>query len=243
MTGLELRAAALDRRPLSEQVAGGLVELIQDGPLSPGEFLPSQHELCRRFGVSRPILREALSSLVARGFIDVQNGKGARILSRAPDPLVAVFRSSGRLDRDEIVQLMELRRGIEAQAAALAAGRRTDSQASRLQSLVALMRPSLFDVDRYNELDLELHLAIAAASQNAMIRHLMASLQETLRDTIREGFRHRQEGVYLRRTQQLHEDVVDAIVGGHAARARRAMERHFDDVIAAIHAGAASAAR
>jgi GntR family transcriptional repressor for pyruvate dehydrogenase complex len=230
--------APLDRRPLSEQVAARLVGVIQDGPLAPGQFLPSQRDLCRSFGVSRPVLREALTSLVARGFIEVQNGKGARIVSRAPDPLVAIFRGAGSVDRGAVVELMELRRGIESQAAALAAERRTDEQVARLRSLLAEMRPSLHEPDRYNELDLQLHLAIAAATQNSMISHLMASLQETLRDTIRAGFRHRQEGAYLRRTQQLHEDVVDAIAEHQAVRARRTMERHFDDVIRAIRTSA-----
>ena len=237
MSGVELTTAQLDRRRLPDQVATRLVGLIQDGVVAPGEFLPSQLELCRRFGVSRPVLREALRSLAARGFIDVQNGKGARILSRAPDPLMALFRGSGTFARDDIAQLMELRRGIESQAAALAAERRTEAQATRLRELVERMRPNLHEPDRYNELDLELHLVVAAASQNAMIRHLMASLQETLRDSIRAGFRHRQEGAYLRRTQQLHEDIIAAIVAREATRARRAMERHFDDVLRAIAAG------
>ena len=161
--------AALERQPLSEQVATRLIALIQEGPLEPGHFLPSQHELCRQYGVSRPILREALRTLVAAGFIDVQNGKGAMVVSPAPDPLANVFRDAVRHGRDAVVELMELRRGIESDAAALAAARRTATQAKRLRLLFVKMQPKLHDFDAYNELDLEMQLEVESGRADVRI--------------------------------------------------------------------------
>ena len=234
-TGGEIRAdGGLDRRTLSDQVSTQLMGLIQGGELSPGDFLASEHQLAREFGVSRPVLREALRLVAARGFIEILNGRGAIVRSLAPDPLLAVFQDAVTRQRGSLVELMELRSGIETHAAGLAAERRTDDEVERLVAIAADMAEHLDEFDRYNELDLQLHLTIAAASHNAMIGHLMASLHETLRTAISEGFRHRQSPSVLRRTQRLHTTIVDAIGDRDAARARRAMQRHFDDAISAI---------
>jgi DNA-binding transcriptional regulator YhcF (GntR family) len=74
------RSAAIEpvkRVSLSEQVARGLLQFIETAPVLPGETLPSEQTLAARFGVSRPIVREALKSLMATGVVQVVNGKGA----------------------------------------------------------------------------------------------------------------------------------------------------------------------
>ena len=224
----------LERRTLPQQVAARLTALIQSGSLTPGDFLASENQLSREFGVSRPVVREALRLVAAQGFVEVLNGRGAVVRSLAPDPLLAVFLDAVGRRRSSLVQLMELRNGIETHAAALAAERRTDDEAERLAVIARQMGCHLNDFDGYNELDFQLHLAVAAATHNAMIGHLMASLQETLRTSIREGFRHRQSPAVLRRTQRLHLAIVETIQSRSPLRARRAMQRHFDDAIAAI---------
>ena len=234
-TGGEIRAdGGLDRRTLSDQVSTQLMGLIQGGELSPGDFLASEHQLAREFGVSRPVLREALRLVAARGFIEILNGRGAIVRSLAPDPLLAVFQDAVTRQRGSLVELMELGSGIERTRPGSPPSAAPTTRPSGWCAIAADMAEHLDEFDRYNELDLQLHLTIAAASHNAMIGHLMASLHETLRTAISEGFRHRQSPSVLRRTQRLHTTIVDAIGDRDAARARRAMQRHFDDAISAI---------
>ncbi len=225
---------ALDRRSLADRVAAELIAQIRRDRLMPGDELPSQAELAERFGVSRPILREAMKSLVGSGVIEVRNGRGARVAPISRDPLLGFFQRALQYERDAVAQLMEMRKGIEVHAAMLAAERRSETQLERMRAIVAEMHAHLHEPDRYNTLDLRLHLAIVEATHNRMLEHLMASVRETLHDSIQEGFRHRQSERLLERTQVLHEDILDALGAGDPERARRAMERHFDDAIQAI---------
>jgi GntR family transcriptional regulator, transcriptional repressor for pyruvate dehydrogenase complex len=219
---------------LTVRVAERLVRLIEEDGLRPGDFLPSQAELSQRFGVSRPIVREAMQGLAGSGVIEVHNGRGAMVAPITGDPLRAFFRRALQFERKAVVELMEVRKGIEVQAALLAAERRTPEQLDAMRRIVEAMRLRLRDTAAYNALDLELHLAIVEAAANTMLLHLMASVRETLHDSITEGFRHRQTDELLARTQILHEQLVDAIATGDPTQAQRAMERHFDDAIEAI---------
>lgn len=224
----------VEHRSLTHQVGTRIVELIERSRLRPGDFLPSQAELCERFGVSRPIMREAMQSLVGSGVIEIHNGRGAMVAPINHDPLLAFFQRALQFERNAVIELMEMRKGIEVQSAVLAAERRTDEQIEEMRRIVGEMRTRLRDTDRYNALDLELHLAIVQATRNTMLYHLMASVRATLQDSIAQGFRHRQSDELLDRTQQLHEELVDAIASGDAGRSRQSMERHFDDAIEAI---------
>jgi GntR family transcriptional repressor for pyruvate dehydrogenase complex len=219
---------------LTARVAKRLVLLIQEDDLQPGDFLPSQAALSERFGVSRPIMREAMQGLAGSGVIEVHNGRGAKVAPINRDPLLAFFQRAVQFERKAVVELMELRKGIEVQAALLAAERRTPDQLDAMRRIVDQMRVHLRDTVAYNALDLELHLTIVEAAGNTMLLHLVASLRETLHDSITEGFRHRQTDELLARTQTIHEELVDAIDSGDPSLARRAMERHFEDAIEAI---------
>ncbi len=87
------------------------------------------------------------------------------------------------------------------------------------------------DPDTYAELDVEFHLAIAAASHNRMIRHLVSSLRGALHETIREGLRARQSRAQFERVQQLHEELCRRVVAGDAPGAQKAMLAHFDEAV------------
>jgi GntR family transcriptional repressor for pyruvate dehydrogenase complex len=225
----------LQRSSLADQVGARITDLIRKADLRPGEYLPSQGELCERFGVSRPILREAMKSLIGSGVIEVHNGRGAIVAPLNRDPLLGFFQRAVRYERNAVVELMEMRKGIEVQAAVLASERRSEEQVAGMQRILEQMGTCLHDPNRYNALDLELHLAIAEASANTMLLHLMASVRETLQNSIREGFRHRSSSPpRLSRTQSLHEELVTAIAEADPARTRTAMELHFDDAIEAI---------
>lgn len=223
------------RVTLAQQVRDGLRAFIADARLSPGEVLPSETKLAAQFGVSRPVIREALQALAATGLVEIVNGKGAVVRPIDSAPLRTFFERAVQLDRTvAVAELMEVRCGIEVQAAALAAQRIVPAQLETLGATVEQMRTALADTDRYNDLDLDFHLRIAAATQNTMIVHLMESIRGTLQETIREGLRRRRTSALRKRGLAFHEQLVVALGSGDPAAARAAMQAHFDDAIALL---------
>jgi DNA-binding FadR family transcriptional regulator len=214
------------RVSLAEQVARGLIEFIEREPVAPGETLPSENTLAARFAVSRPIVREALKALAATGVVQVVNGKGAVVQPLSSDPLRIFFERAIGIDASAVREVMELRRGIEIEAAMLAAERRTEEDLERLEQALDAMAPHLYDPDTYSELDLAFHVVIAGAAHNAVIYHLMTTIRESVHESMRQGFRRRRKEL-IERTQDLHEDLLRQIAAQDAEGARRAMIAHF----------------
>ena len=114
-------AAGLRRETLADQVARSLQQLIETRPIAPGEPLPSEAQLAATFGVSRPIVREALRTLEATGVIDVANGKGATVKPLTGELLSQFFRQASRIRVATRFDLLEVRKGLEVRSAILAA--------------------------------------------------------------------------------------------------------------------------
>lgn len=221
---VELRPVS--RLALSEHVARELLRFIDMHPVLPGESLPSQSELAARFAVSRPTVREALRSLAATGVVRITNGKRAVVQPLSTDPLRIFFERAIGIDASAVREVMELRRGIEVEAAQLAAMRRTDEDLRRLDDVMDKMRSTLEAPSAYRELDLVFHVEIAAAAHNLVLYHLMLSMRETVLKSIREGFQRLKQESQLR-TQELHEQVLAAVVAKDVEGARLAMLEHF----------------
>jgi DNA-binding FadR family transcriptional regulator len=224
----------LRRETLADQVAHHLVEFIVEQRLPPYAALPSEAALTREFKVSRPVVREALRSLAARGIIEIANGKGARVMPITSHLMREYFDRAVRFKHASLIELMEVRRGIEIQSALLAAQRRTPEDVAEVERVVAAMRQHLHDPQAYTALDVELHLLIASASGNTLLYHLVESIREPLRDTIREGLRRRGSVAEYERVQELHEHLVAALARGDPHEAARAMALHFDEAVMAL---------
>ncbi len=224
----------LQRRTLADQVATHLLERIDRQSLLPGSLLPSEAQLAADFGVSRPVVREAMRALEATGVVAVANGKGAIVRPLSGDPLSGFFQHAARVRREAVVELLEVRKGIEIQSATLAAERRTAEEAAEMRQLVAEMRDALREPQSYTERDVALHLLIARASRNLMLYHLVESIREPLQESIREGLQRRVSDEQMERVQELHERLIDAVASGDAAQAGQAMADHFDEAVTAI---------
>jgi GntR family transcriptional repressor for pyruvate dehydrogenase complex len=115
----------LRRDTLAEQVAERLISLIEHDELAPGTLLPAEGKLALEFGVSRPVVREALKVLAAKDIVAIANGKGAMVRPMTSAPLRDFFQRALRNRHSTSVELLEVRKGIEVQSATLAAQRRT----------------------------------------------------------------------------------------------------------------------
>lgn len=198
-----------------ERVSRGVMAMIVSQGLQAGDAIPSEAELGTTYGVSRSVVREALRGLAALSVISVATGKRAEVLPFSPALLSMYLRWALRLEAITIVEVHELRAGVEGQAARLAAKRATPRQAARLRATVAAMREALEVPQRFGGLDLELHLTIAEASGNRLIGHVIGSFRDVIQDMIRQGLEPiRQNSVELDAMQRRHEALIDAIDAG-----------------------------
>lgn len=220
----------LNRMTLVEQVAEGLMQLIEANKLQPGDSLLSTTKLVSHFGVSRPVVREALKLLEAKGVIEVANGKKPTIKPISTEPLLGFFERIVKIEHEALKEFMEVRQGLEIQSARLAAERHKPEQVEQLKQTVQAMRQNLDDFEAFIELDVTMHLLIAEASHNATLLHLIKSIRETLRTTVWEGY-HRRTKAQIEYTQQLHETIVAGIEEGDPEKAEEAMANHFKDAI------------
>ena len=224
----------LSHQTLTEQVVIELMEFIRSNNLKPGDMLPSEAQMADSFGVSRPVIREALKSLVGRQVIEIINGKGAIIKPIDSDPLRSYFQKAIQFEPESIIELLEIRKGIEVQSVRLAAERRSVEELAQLEQLVAEMREAMDDPEKCMALDLEFHLAIASSTRNTILFYLLESLREATKSTILEGRRSRKTRGEFERVQVIHEIIYQAIAEGNASQGASVMEMHFDEAVLAV---------
>jgi DNA-binding FadR family transcriptional regulator len=224
----------LSRETLAEQAAKNLIAFIEAQNLKPGKLLPPESQLAANFGVSRPIIREALKCLEGKGIVEVVSGKGAVVKPLDSQPLQLFFERAVQMEREAIIDLMELRRGVEVQSAALAAQRRTPEAVARLAEIVAEMRHNLHLSDAYVELDVAFHLQIASMTRNTMLCYLVGAIRDAIKDVLHERLLRPQTDEQLERVQLGHEAILASLEQGDSTAAERAMAAHFDEAVMSL---------
>jgi GntR family transcriptional repressor for pyruvate dehydrogenase complex len=205
------------RTSAAEEVHRRLVELVEKGELAVGEKLASEVELAQSFGVSRPVVREALGALRAAGIVRSRTGHGTFIASRRPNGLMLL----GRHSYDE---LHEVRCNLEIPGAGHAAQRRLPEQVERLGILIAQLEATS-DPVAWVDLDAAFHVCLAEATQNGV----QVRLVENFRGLLTEQSLVAAE-VPGRREQanREHRGIYVAVTAGNAGEAERAMKQHLD---------------
>ena len=224
----------INRGTLADKVTEQLLEYIDDQHLRPGDLLPSETSLSTSFGVSRPVVREALKHLEGKGVLDIINGKGALIRPIDSDPLRLFFQRAMQMERSTLLELMEVRKGLEVQAAMLAAQRREAKDIEDLRRVVQAMGDHIADPEAFTQLDVEYHLRIASASHNTMLVYLVESIRDVFLSTISTGLQSRGSNLRLDIIQNTHETLLQTIEEGDVEAAMKIMALHFDEAIAAI---------
>lgn len=214
------------RVSLTEQVGHDLLARIEEGALQPGDRLPTERELMAHYGVSRTVIREAMSSLRASGRLSTQQGRGAFIQAPAEPPLHLQAARIATLE--DVLSLLEIRLALESEAASLAAQRRTPEQLAELQEVLQQFDPG--DAERSAAADRQFHLTIARLSGNAHFARLLSGLSPHLLPRQRiHLFRNDPDGeaAYLQKLRLEHGQIADAIARGDAEGARAAMRVHL----------------
>lgn len=154
---------------LAEAVAARLEGWMKAGGLAPGGQLPSEKVLAERFGVSRAVIREAVSRLKAEGWVDSRQGAGAFATSGPGRGSFRVLARGGGQD-DSMADIFELRHVVEAGVAELAARRRKATDLADLEAALAAMDGALAGGSGGAAADDAFHVAIAAATGNPLLR-------------------------------------------------------------------------
>src|SRR5690606_20122823 len=212
-------------RNLHSDVLWQLGFAIVSGRYEQGSILPPDGELLEQFGVSRTVLREALKTLAAKGLIEARARIGTRVLPRNRwnlfDADVLAWHFELGPEVTFLRSLAEVRIGIEIEAAALAAERRTDEQAEAMLEAVNLMEASTTP-EEFARHDLQFHKLVAEASANPFMASISALVEMALTAafTISSPVN---EPTALAQTVGVHRAIASAIHGGDAQAARDAM--------------------
>ena len=224
-----VKHSATERPPkLAQAVVERLAGRIRRGELKAGDKLPSEFEIVRAFGVSRAVVREAMSRLQAAEMVVTRHGVGTFVREGGG----ARFRIEPveTATLSELIAILELRLSVEAEAAALAAERRSAADlAAMRRALDAFSRQVAHSKDAV-QADLRFHLSVARASANRhfadLIRYLGTMLFPRTRvNSAQLGGEKR--AAYLRRVNREHEKVYDAIARRAPEAARAAMRAHL----------------
>ncbi|WP_243410198.1 amidohydrolase family protein [Pokkaliibacter plantistimulans] len=211
------------RKPtiLSNELAGALEAQIRAGDYPAGTKLPSEAQLCARYGISRNVVREALARLKSSGLVESRQGAGVFVLSASAHQSFRIVTSEG--DRLALRKLFELRLEVEVAAASMAARRRQSEQLTRLEQL--LLR--LTDNPQPLQIEQQMQECVAEASGNEYLSGFLAYLNGA--DRLADGFltvwwsQHRAD--LIRHWQQ----IIAAIRLGDPDLARREYWRYLLD--------------
>jgi GntR family transcriptional repressor for pyruvate dehydrogenase complex len=212
---------------LYERIAGDLRGLLASGRYALGDKLPSERDLAAQYKVSRPTVREAIIALELDGMVEVRTNSGVYVAALAP--------AGGAPGETDVggFELLEARRLIEAQVAALAATHMSPPRIARLTGLVADMEHA--DLMAAEAADREFHLEIARATGNSALEMTVATLWDARSRSPQYRLlseKVRAVGVAPREAE--HTQILDALAAGDPARARDAMWDHLSRVIEAL---------
>lgn len=221
------------RRPhtLTQDVVEALRARIRAGQWAVGDKLPTEAAIMAEFGVSRTVVREALSQLQASGWVQTRHGIGTFVLGTGESGQFRIAPEHVGTLRD-VIAVLELRIGVESEAAALAAVRRTETHLRVMHEAQTAFARAIEEGTDAVAADRALHMEIARASHNPHFLDLMQHLGDVLIPRARVNSAHlagqgRRE--YLLRVLAEHDSVVVAIANQDPEAARAAMRTHLSN--------------
>ncbi len=220
--------AIVTPRRLHAQVVEALVRSIVTGTIAPGTALPSEPEMSLRFNVSRSVVREALRVLGEKGLIDVRHGSGTRVTAPERwdvlDPAVLAELRGHGASAAVLRDLLEARKIVECEVAALAAERADAADQAALDAALGTMRGALADPPAFVVADSAFHLTLVRAARNRVLERMAQPMHELL--SYAQALTDAIPGV-LDRALAEHEAIAAAVARHDAAGARQAMHVHL----------------
>src|SRR5689334_3229339 len=225
---LELDFTRVPRLSLSDHIVEQIAEMIARGALKPGDRIPSEKQLCDKFGVGRTSVREALRSLSVMGVLESHMGDGTFVATDAGRFLERSFHWGLLLNPKMVDDLIETRLMLESHNAHLAATKAAGEDLARMDEAVRLMESNVGDPAQYLEHDLQFHLTIAQATQNSILQSLLSTTRGYLQAWIRETLaRPDMTEKRARLSITEHKRILRALRNKDGKAARQAMAAHI----------------
>src|SRR3954449_9428378 len=213
-----------------EEAAEQIAEKVRSGELRAGDKLPGERALAAKREIRRPTLREAIAVLGEAGLLTVRRGPGGGMFVATDVVPLELVRQRSSMRLGEVASVLEARRLLEPRVAQLAAIRAADADFSALERSIEAMRAIVeagygpADEDRFLQLDVQFHLALARATGNPTVETLMRALIRQL-EIARDMAMH--APAVPEWTIGIHERTLAAVRSGDLAAVDAVMDEHL----------------
>ena len=209
-------------------VVNQIQKSIANGNLNPGDKLPPERELAEQFKISRPVIREGISALSFLGVIQRKQGKGNYISDNLNRTIINNSFKYALISKEkEVEDLLEARKTIECGLISLAALRKTPFHLKKLEQKFQELK----DCEKTNfkrvQLDFEFHLLIGEAAKSKTLQDLQIAIGDKVMEIMKVGVFLPEAQI---KTEAEHIMMYKAIEDSDAARARKIMERHIEQL-------------
>ena len=212
------------------QIVDQILDLLRKGEFRPGAQLPPERDLAEQLKVSRASLREALSALQLLGLVETRCGQGTFVSAGAASTLLRLDSSSVYQDLESPFTILQARKAVEPSIAALAARQRSSEALLQLKEIQDLAESD--SVGLSSEGDRRFHLAIAEATQNPVLVHMMSVVYELMGQRLWLLLRDATASApgKLRQYALQHRGIFEAIESQDEGAAAARMQEHLDSV-------------
>lgn len=224
---IEGRLQAVRKVRVYEEIVSQITSLILNGDLKLGDKLPSERELCERFGVGRNSVREATRALESANLVETRQGEGTFVIV-TPDTLVPALSEKISSEGESGFHLLfEARRILEPQIAALAAKRASPAELKKLSTILTRQQKEVEAGGSGIEEDTEFHITLAEAAKNEFLQRLVVSLLGSLKELRERSVRNESDRI---RSYETHLKILEAVKAGREKDAVANMMGHLLEI-------------
>jgi GntR family transcriptional repressor for pyruvate dehydrogenase complex len=211
-----------------EQVIEQIKDMIVSGTLKKGDKLPSERELVEHLQVSRTSIREALRALQIMGLVECRQGEGNYITQSFENSLFEPLSVMFMLQESNPSEIIEVRKIIEIETAAIAAQKITKEEIESLEILLRVFESSINEDDNV-KIDKKFHYEIAQASRNFLILNILNAISSLIDSFIKDARKKilvDEKNIEVLAKQ--HWDIYEALKSHNSKKAAEAMKKHLD---------------
>lgn len=215
---------------LATTVAKQLEAEITSGRIKVGDKLPTESALCDLFGVSRTVIREAITQLKSLGLVETRRGVGTTVMRAMSSETVFAYNVDPTAIKD-ILHILEIRMSVESDACALAAKRRTEADLEKMEQHCKAFEEALVRGELARKEDYGFHLAICQATHNPFFKQFYEQFNKNIiprANLVNSNVDQVASEEYLSKVKTEHEAILACIRAQDADGAREAMFRHLN---------------